>query len=91
MQVAALCGGELLGGAVGSGRISLTPGALTSGNHTADTLTAGSCMLLAQARIPGGCQDPCLPQSEPDRHLTNPPEPHPCIHVMLLLIIFLGC
>ena len=49
-QVAALCGGELLGGAVGSMSVSLTPSALTGGFHTADTRTAGSCMLLAQAR-----------------------------------------
>ena len=50
LQVAALCGGNLRGGAVGSGSVSLTPGALTGGCHTADTRTAGSCMLLAQAR-----------------------------------------
>ena len=30
--------------------VSLTPSALTGGFHTADTRTAGSCMLLAQAR-----------------------------------------
>ncbi len=53
-QVAALCGGELLGGAVGSTSVSLVPGALTGGFHTANTRTAGSCMLLAQARLTDG-------------------------------------
>ena len=35
---------------MGSTCVSLKPGALTGGYHTADTHTAGSCMLLAQAR-----------------------------------------
>jgi RNA 3'-terminal phosphate cyclase len=49
LQVAAMCRGDLLGGAVGSGCVRLTPRALTGGCYTADTRTAGSCMLLAQA------------------------------------------
>lgn len=48
--VAELCQGHFEGGAVGSQEIKLTPKRITSGYHLADTKTAGSCMLLAQAR-----------------------------------------
>ena len=47
--VVELCQGKLEGGAVGSQHIKLTPKRITSGYHLADTKTAGSCMLLAQA------------------------------------------
>lgn len=47
--VAELCSGTLEGGDMGSQTIKLTPHHITSGHHTADTKTAGSCMLLAQA------------------------------------------
>ena len=50
--VAALCGGRLEGGEAGSTCVALTPGTLRAGEHTADTRTAGSCMLLAQAALP---------------------------------------
>ena len=51
--VAKLCGGSLVGGAVGSSDVTLTPGAaVQAGEHTADTGTAGSCVLLAQSALP---------------------------------------
>ncbi len=50
--VAALCGGQLLGGQVGSSCITLSPGQLVCSHHTGDTKTAGSCMLLAQSALP---------------------------------------
>ncbi|PRW59938.1 RNA 3 -terminal phosphate cyclase [Chlorella sorokiniana] len=50
--VAALCGGQLLGGEVGSLCITLSPGPLVCSHHTADTKTAGSCTLLAQSALP---------------------------------------
>ena len=45
-----LCQGELVGSTIGSQEISLTPQRLGTGHHTADTKTAGSCMLLAQVK-----------------------------------------
>ena len=51
--VAALTAGALSGGTVGSSDVTLTPGApLRAGEHTADTGTAGSCVLLAQTALP---------------------------------------
>jgi RNA 3'-terminal phosphate cyclase (ATP) len=51
--VATLTSGALFGGAVGSSDVTLTPGApLRAGEHTADTGTAGSCVLLAQTALP---------------------------------------
>lgn len=50
--VAALCGGQLLGGEVGSSCITLSPGPLVCSHHTADTKTAGSCTLLGQSALP---------------------------------------
>ena len=50
--IAALCGGRLLGGEVGSSSITLQPAPLVCSHHTADTKTAGSCMLLAQSALP---------------------------------------
>ncbi|KAG2424630.1 hypothetical protein HXX76_014355 [Chlamydomonas incerta] len=47
-----LCSGSLEGGAVGSSRIVLTPGAPTAGSYVADTKTAGSCTLMVQAAMP---------------------------------------
>ena len=49
---AALSGGALEGGAVKSTAVALRPGRLAAGAHVADTGTAGSCMLLAQAALP---------------------------------------
>jgi RNA 3'-terminal phosphate cyclase (ATP) len=51
--IASLCGGSLEGGAVGSCDITLRPGSmLKTGEHTADTGTAGSITLLAQSALP---------------------------------------
>lgn len=50
--IAALCGGELAGGEVGSSCITLAPGRLVCSHHLADTRTAGSCTLLAQSALP---------------------------------------
>ncbi|XP_032426939.1 RNA 3'-terminal phosphate cyclase-like [Xiphophorus hellerii] len=47
-----LCSGSLQGASIGSTDISLTPGKVRSGNHTADTQTAGSVCLLLQAALP---------------------------------------
>ncbi|KAK9834892.1 hypothetical protein WJX81_006902 [Elliptochloris bilobata] len=47
-----LCGGSLQGGEVGSTQVTLEPNALRCGTHVADTRTAGSCTLLAQAALP---------------------------------------
>lgn len=51
---AALCGGRLEGGTVGSTAVALTPGRLrpSHGDVCADTGTAGSCALLAQVALP---------------------------------------
>ncbi|XP_041791714.1 RNA 3'-terminal phosphate cyclase [Chelmon rostratus] len=50
--VSDLCSGSLQGAAIGSTDISLTPGKIQSGNHTADTQTAGSVCLLLQVALP---------------------------------------
>lgn len=50
--MAALCGGQLVGGEVGSSCITLSPRQLVCSHHTADTKTAGSCTLLAQSALP---------------------------------------
>ncbi|PWA21245.1 hypothetical protein CCH79_00009562 [Gambusia affinis] len=50
--VSDLCSGSLQGASIGSTDISLTPGKVRSGNHTADTQTAGSVCLLLQAALP---------------------------------------
>lgn len=50
--VADLCSGSLQGATIGSTDISLTPGKIQSGNHTADTQTAGSVCLLLQVALP---------------------------------------
>ncbi|XP_029904620.1 RNA 3'-terminal phosphate cyclase [Myripristis murdjan] len=50
--VSALCSGSLQGGSVGSSEVTLTPGKIKSGNHTADTQTAGSVSLLLQVALP---------------------------------------
>ncbi|TNN36613.1 RNA 3'-terminal phosphate cyclase [Liparis tanakae] len=50
--VSDLCSGSLQGAAIGSTDISLTPGKIQSGNHTADTETAGSVCLLLQVALP---------------------------------------
>ncbi|XP_053179082.1 RNA 3'-terminal phosphate cyclase [Scomber japonicus] len=50
--VSDLCSGSLQGAALGSTDISLTPGKIHSGNHTADTETAGSVCLLLQVSLP---------------------------------------
>lgn len=39
--VSDLCSGSLQGATIGSTDISLTPGKIRSGNHVADTQTAG--------------------------------------------------
>lgn len=39
--VSDLCSGSLQGATIGSTDISLTPGKIRSGNHAADTQTAG--------------------------------------------------
>ncbi|CAG5862684.1 unnamed protein product [Menidia menidia] len=43
---------SLQGATIGSTDISLTPGKIRSGNHTADTQTAGSVCLLLQVALP---------------------------------------
>ena len=58
--IATLSGGALQGGAVGSSDITLAPGRLVAGTHTADTGTAGSVALLAQSALP------CLLFAAPD-------------------------
>ncbi len=45
-------GGTLQGGVVGSSDVTLMPGRLQAGTHTADTGTAGSTVLLAQSALP---------------------------------------
>ncbi|KAL6763857.1 RNA 3'-terminal phosphate cyclase-domain-containing protein, partial [Haematococcus lacustris] len=50
--VAAMSRASLAGGRVGSTHITLQPSGLVAGNYTADTQTAGSCTLLAQAALP---------------------------------------
>ncbi|XP_061594856.1 RNA 3'-terminal phosphate cyclase [Cololabis saira] len=50
--VSDLCSGDLQGGSIGSTDVTLTPGKIRSGNHTADTQTAGSVCLLLQAALP---------------------------------------
>lgn len=39
--VSDLCSGRLQGGSIGSSEISLRPGTIRAGKHTADTQTAG--------------------------------------------------
>ncbi|KAM9409946.1 RNA 3'-terminal phosphate cyclase [Pholidichthys leucotaenia] len=50
--VSDLCSGSLQGASIGSTDISLTPGKIQSGSHTADTQTAGSVCLLLQVALP---------------------------------------
>ncbi|XP_034035182.1 RNA 3'-terminal phosphate cyclase isoform X1 [Thalassophryne amazonica] len=50
--VSDLCSASLQGAAIGSTDISLSPGPIQSGNHTADTQTAGSVCLLLQVALP---------------------------------------
>ncbi|KAM9831808.1 RNA 3'-terminal phosphate cyclase [Neosynchiropus ocellatus] len=50
--VSDLCSGSLQGATIGSTDISLAPGKILAGNHTADTQTAGSVCLLLQAALP---------------------------------------
>uniref|UniRef100_A0A3B4BGJ0 RNA 3'-terminal phosphate cyclase n=1 Tax=Periophthalmus magnuspinnatus TaxID=409849 RepID=A0A3B4BGJ0_9GOBI len=56
--VSELCGGTLHGAALGSTDISLSPGRIRAGSHTADTQTAGSSassappLLLLQVALP---------------------------------------
>ncbi|XP_034076588.1 RNA 3'-terminal phosphate cyclase [Gymnodraco acuticeps] len=50
--VSDLCSGSLQGAEIGSTEISLTPGKIHCGNHTADPQTAGSVCLLLQASLP---------------------------------------
>ncbi|XP_034529593.1 RNA 3'-terminal phosphate cyclase [Notolabrus celidotus] len=50
--VSDLCSGNLQGATIGSTDISLTPGKIRSGDHTADTQTAGSVCLLMQVALP---------------------------------------
>ncbi|CAK6981286.1 RNA 3'-terminal phosphate cyclase [Scomber scombrus] len=50
--VSDVCSGSLQGATLGSTDISLTPGKIHSGNHTADTETAGSVCLLLQVALP---------------------------------------
>ncbi|XP_076028064.1 RNA 3'-terminal phosphate cyclase [Genypterus blacodes] len=50
--VSDLCSGSLQGAEIGSGDISLSPGKISSGDHTADTHTAGSVSLLLQVALP---------------------------------------
>ncbi|XP_028301255.1 RNA 3'-terminal phosphate cyclase [Gouania willdenowi] len=50
--VSDLCSGTLQGACIGSTEVSLTPGRIQSGKHTADTQTAGSVCLLLQASLP---------------------------------------
>lgn len=50
--VSDLCSGSLQGASIGSTDISLTPGKIHSGTHTADTHTAGSVCLLLQVALP---------------------------------------
>ena len=47
-----MCGGTLDGDEPGSQTVALTPGPLSAGLYTADSGTAGSCMLMAQAALP---------------------------------------
>ncbi|XP_068176524.1 RNA 3'-terminal phosphate cyclase [Antennarius striatus] len=50
--VSDLCSGSLQGATIGSTDISLSPGKIHGGNHTADTQTAGSVCLLMQVALP---------------------------------------
>uniref|UniRef100_H3CGK0 RNA 3'-terminal phosphate cyclase n=1 Tax=Tetraodon nigroviridis TaxID=99883 RepID=H3CGK0_TETNG len=50
--VSDLCSGRLQGAAIGSSELSLVPGKIRSGTHTADTQTAGSVCLLLQVALP---------------------------------------
>lgn len=50
--IAALSGGTLQGGDIGSSCIGLQPGKLVCSHQLADTKTAGSCMLLVQSALP---------------------------------------
>ncbi|XP_034738009.1 RNA 3'-terminal phosphate cyclase [Etheostoma cragini] len=50
--VSDLCGGGLQGASIGSTDISLTPGKIQGGAHTADPQTAGSVCLLLQVALP---------------------------------------
>ncbi|XP_068599805.1 RNA 3'-terminal phosphate cyclase [Brachionichthys hirsutus] len=50
--VSDLCSGSLQGAAIGSTDVSLTPGRIRGGSHTADTQTAGSVCLLMQVALP---------------------------------------
>ncbi|XP_035863618.1 RNA 3'-terminal phosphate cyclase [Sander lucioperca] len=50
--VSDLCSGSLQGASIGSTDISLTPGKIQAGNHTADPQTAGSVCLLLQVALP---------------------------------------
>ncbi|XP_062252232.1 RNA 3'-terminal phosphate cyclase [Platichthys flesus] len=50
--VSDLCCGVLQGATISSTDVSLTPGQIRSGNHTADTQTAGSVGLLLQVALP---------------------------------------
>ncbi|KAF1390989.1 hypothetical protein PFLUV_G00063870 [Perca fluviatilis] len=50
--VSDLCSGGLQGASIGSTDISLTPGKIQGGNHTADPQTAGSVCLLLQVALP---------------------------------------
>uniref|UniRef100_A0AAZ3QNQ9 RNA 3'-terminal phosphate cyclase n=1 Tax=Oncorhynchus tshawytscha TaxID=74940 RepID=A0AAZ3QNQ9_ONCTS len=47
-----ICCGNLEGGSVGSTEVTLTPGKIKAGNHTADPQTAGSVGLLLQVSLP---------------------------------------
>jgi RNA 3'-terminal phosphate cyclase (ATP) len=44
--------GRLEGGEIGGSEVAFCPGQLACGDATADTQTAGSCMLLAQTALP---------------------------------------
>lgn len=50
--VSDMCSGSLQGATIGSTDISLSPGKIQSGDHTADTQTAGSVCLLMQVALP---------------------------------------
>ena len=50
--VAAICEGELVGGAIRSEEIVLTPGLVRAGKYSVDTKTAGSVSLLLQTALP---------------------------------------
>lgn len=50
--VSDLSSGSLQGASIGSTDVSLTPGKIRGGSHTADTQTAGSVCLLLQVALP---------------------------------------